>query len=377
MKLQLLVAISGSIIIVGATGCGPSGVVATSTSATSAAAPAPSPCASLGGTLESDGTCHVHSETPTYAIDIGVPVDYPDMRPVTDYVAQRRDEFSDWLQRYPVPGGIRSALHIDGRSYDSPGTTTLVLTVGTEGGVHPVTTYKSFNYDLRTHTPITFDTLFKPDNSPLEVLNPAVQRELDGRGATDVSSAGAGVDAYQNFALTDDSVIFFIDQDGPFPHYVGPLEIRIPRGDLAPLLTGSGAVPPCADGQVTVTAGPPQAAATHRAVNLTFSLAAGSSPCTLTGYPGVDTGAGGTLVHAQRLPRGYMGGLPEGVTNPPTATLSSSTPARAVVEGRAVDQNGDQCPTYTELRVTPPNSTQTSTVPTTIDTCILIVHPVT
>jgi hypothetical protein len=34
-------------------------------------------------------------------------------------------------------------------------------------------------------------------------------------------------------------------------------------------------------------------------------------------------------------------------------------------------------PTYTDLRVTPHDTTETSTVATTIDACLLLVHPVT
>ena len=117
-------------------------------------------------------------------------------------------------------------------------------------------------------------------------------------------------------------------------------------------------------------------ASTERVHALVFGLAPGAGACTLAGYPGVDTGAGGPLVHAQRLPRGYMGGLAEGSDEPPVVTVSPTESAHAIVEGLAVDENGNQCPTYTDLRVTPPDTTETSTVPTTIDVCMLIVHPV-
>jgi hypothetical protein len=381
---RLLVGLTGAIVIAGVAGCGPSSSstpsaasAAPSSSAMSPAVSAPSPCDELGGTPGPDQSCHVHSETPTYTLDFQFPVNYPDMQPVTTYIAQRRDDFVDWLKKYPVPGGIHSALNIGGRSYQSAGTQSLVLTIGTEGGVHPVTTFTSFNYDVGKRAPITLETLFKPDAQPLSVLTPIVQRELDKRQASDVSADDAGIEAYQNFAITDESVIFFINQDGAFPHYLGSLEVPVPRGELAPLLAGSGATAPCGSGQVTVTAEPPQAAATHRAVTLTFGLAHGAVACTVAGYPGVDTGAGGPLVHAQRLPRGYMGGLPEGLDEPPVVTLSPSASAHAVVEGLAVDESGNQCPTYTDLRVTPPDTTETSTVTTTIDACELIVHPVT
>lgn len=110
---------------------------------------------------------------------------------------------------------------------------------------------------------------------------------------------------------------------------------------------------------------------------LVFSLAGGAEPCTLTGYPSVDSGAGGPLIHAQPTLRGYMGGLPAGVDMPPTVTLSLSTQAQAIVEGAAIDSKGEPCPTYTELLVNPPDTADVITVPATIDACTLQVHPLT
>ncbi|MGW4243959.1 DUF4232 domain-containing protein [Nocardia sp. NPDC004722] len=133
----------------------------------------------------------------------------------------------------------------------------------------------------------------------------------------------------------------------------------------------------CGSGQVDVTGAVMSPATGHRGVKLTFSLAAGSAPCTLTGYPGVDSGAGGPLLHADRTPRGFMGGLPQGSDEPPTVTLDSGHPATAVVEGVAFDADGNGCSLYTNLMVTPPNSTDTRTVTVTIDSCALHVHPVT
>ena len=52
-----------------------------------------------------------------------------------------------------------------------------------------------------------------------------------------------------------------------------------------------------------------QSASGHREVVLKFVLAPGDQPCTLTGYPGVDTGDGGPLLHAERTLSGFQGGL--------------------------------------------------------------------
>lgn len=134
---------------------------------------------------------------------------------------------------------------------------------------------------------------------------------------------------------------------------------------------------PCWSEQVAVSAAPTQAAVGHRGVTLLFALAGGADPCTLTGYPGVDSGSGGPLIHAQQTPRGYLGGLPSGVDVPPTVTLSLSTQGQAVVEGMAVDADGNPCPGYTDLAVSPPAIMDVFTVPALIEACRLEVHPVT
>jgi hypothetical protein len=133
---------------------------------------------------------------------------------------------------------------------------------------------------------------------------------------------------------------------------------------------------PCRSEQVAVTASPVQGAVGHRALTLTFSLAGGAQPCTLIGYPTIETG-GWPDIHARPTLRGYLGGLPSNVDVPPTVTLSLDGQGQAIVEGMAVDGNGNPCPTYTELRVNPPDTVIVFTVPTAIDACDLQVHPVT
>jgi Domain of unknown function (DUF4232) len=134
---------------------------------------------------------------------------------------------------------------------------------------------------------------------------------------------------------------------------------------------------PCWSEQVAVSASPTQSAVGHRSLTLLFTLAGGGEPCTLTGYPGVDSGAGGPPIHAQPTLRGYMGGLPVDVDVPPTVVLSLSTQAQAILEGMAVDASGNQCPYYTDLAVSPPDIVQVANVPASIDACVLQVHPVT
>ena len=88
----------------------------------------------------------------------------------------------------------------------------------------------------------------------------------------------------------------------------------------------------------------------------------------------IAVGAGGPLIHATRTASGYLGGPRDGA--PTTVTVSASQQAHAVVEGDAVDASGNPCPTYTDLLVTPPDTTSTGTVAATIDACAPQVHPI-
>jgi Protein of unknown function (DUF4232) len=142
-----------------------------------------------------------------------------------------------------------------------------------------------------------------------------------------------------------------------------------------PIATGDEGTP-CWGEQVAVNASPTDSAVGHRGVVLIFSLV-GGEPCTLTGYPSVDSGTGGPTIHADNTPRGYMGGLPATVDDPPSVILSVSTQAQAIVEGMVVDSSGNPCPRYTNLRVSPPAINFVFTVPATVEACQLQVHPVT
>lgn len=147
-------------------------------------------------------------------------------------------------------------------------------------------------------------------------------------------------------------------------------------GESAPAQT-SPSPAPCGAGQVIVGGTVMSPGMGHRGVRLSFSVVDASPPCTLSGYPGVDSGSGGPLLHAERTPRGYLGGLPSGEDANPVIVLDRTHGAQAVVEGVAFDDSGNQCPTYTDLLVTPPNTTDTMTVAARIGTCRLQIHPVT
>jgi len=237
-------------LIVGVTGCGTSSAPAKGTTATAPGASSiqPSPgsggqsgCTALGGSLDTEGACRLHIVNPTYQIDFRYPVDYFDQQSVTDFLTQRRNDFVDWVGRHPLKGRpVPYLFNVSGKGYRSgtppAGTQSLVLRIGDDTGVHPVTTFRAFNYDLAKRTTITFDTLFKPGTDPVSVLNPLVQSALAKPGAPGPQKLDLDATAYQNFAITDAAVTFFFNQDGPLPYEGSRLEVVVPRGKLESIL---------------------------------------------------------------------------------------------------------------------------------------------
>ncbi len=208
----------------------------------SAVAQAQSPCADMNGTVDNN-VCHIHTTTGTYTFDATFPVDYPDMRPMIDYLTQTRDGFIN-VSQMPTSRNLPYELDAHAVEYHSGtaphGTQSAVFKIfQAVGGAHPVTWYNAFNYNLDTSQPITFDTLFKPGSKPLTVIFPIVQRELSRQTGQPVSiSQGDGLDPshYQNFAITDGEVIFFFSQGELLPSDAGANEVHVPRTAIASLL---------------------------------------------------------------------------------------------------------------------------------------------
>ena len=199
-------------------------------------------CAELGGTVQADQTCHIETKTVTYSIDISYPLDYSDQRALTDFVEQDKDEFVDFIATLPprdwqYEHGVRPHTFRSGTA--ASGTESVVLELYGDSGAHPVTGFHSFNYDVSRHSAITFDSLFKPGADPVAALDPIVQREMDkhwhGYGGPAPHNT-LGARTYQNFALTDDAVIFYVPQGMWLAEVAGPQQISVPRSELASVL---------------------------------------------------------------------------------------------------------------------------------------------
>jgi hypothetical protein len=205
-------------------------------------AAADSACASMGGDVEGEQTCHVHAANSTYTLDMKFPLDYSDEQALTDYLSQNRDGFVNVAQT----SGTRDVpyqMEVTSEQYHSGqppgGTRSVVVKVFEDlGGPRPSTSYKGFNYDLGAQKPITFDTLFAPNSKPLDSIYPIVQREVGrqtGFGAAILPGSGLDSSHYQNFAITDDELIFYFAPGELLPSLAGASQVHVPRNAIPPL----------------------------------------------------------------------------------------------------------------------------------------------
>lgn len=122
----------------------------------------------------------------------------------------------------------------------------------------------------------------------------------------------------------------------------------------------SAAAAPCAGADLSVTRTAWVGTAGHGGFALLFRNDS-TTACTLTGYPGVAalTATGRQAAQATRTLHGYQqGGLPPGVSMPPTVALAPGQSAAAGLEWIENAGPGQaSCPVYPAILVTPPNTT--------------------
>ena len=207
------------------------------------ASASPPKCTDLNGVVDANQICQIQAANPGYSLRLNYPVDYPDAQAVFDYVQQTRDGFLNVAQ---MPDLRLMPYELDTTSTEYASTvpprktrSVVFKTYQGVGGAHPTTFYKSFNWDTGAGKPITIDTLFKAGTAPYPVILPLVQAEVDKQLGQQVTiSPGDGLDPskYQNFAVTDDSLIFFFSQGDVLPEAAGAMQVAIPRGPVAAML---------------------------------------------------------------------------------------------------------------------------------------------
>jgi len=199
-------------------------------------------CTDIKG-IDSGNVCQIALTDPGYTVDISFPSDFPDMKSVTKFVAQTRDDFLN-VAKSSAPRTAPYALDITAATYNSfvppRGQLSVVLRVEQNVGAgKSQTSFKSFVWDQAYRKLVTYETLWQPDTDPLAVVFPAVQAGVEKQTGHPVAIAtAAGLDPanYQNFAITNDGVIFFFSQGGLLPEAAGATQVLVPRSVIGPLL---------------------------------------------------------------------------------------------------------------------------------------------
>jgi Protein of unknown function (DUF3298) len=221
-----------------------------------AVAGAQSGCADLSGNVQSGNVCRAYRATPAYILDLRFRTDYVDGQPVTDYLTQERDRLVNAAQmpsarNLPYKLIAFSDYYTSGQrlsttqpelGYGEPpnGTQSLVLRFyPTVDGVSVEDKFKSFTYNLNQNRPVTFENLFAPGTNPIDTIYPAVaadvERQQHARNFKLAPSIGRDPAHYQNFAITDDAVIFFFHEGELLTREAGDVRATVPRAILPAL----------------------------------------------------------------------------------------------------------------------------------------------
>jgi Protein of unknown function (DUF3298) len=219
-------------------------------SGVAAAAPAfaaPPKCSDLNGTIDAQQMCQITEGDTGYTLQIAYPTMYPDVQAVFDYIKQTRDGFLN-VAKMPDARTMPYQLEVASTEFNSAipprGTQSVVFkTFQDVGGAKPQTFFKAFNWDQAYRKPIAIDTmgsdkiqpLFKPGTNPWPVIFPLVQTELEkqlGSKPAIAPEVGLNPSTYENFAITNDSLIFFFGQGAIQPESAGALQVSIPRGPV-------------------------------------------------------------------------------------------------------------------------------------------------
>ena len=207
------------------------------------ASAAPPKCSDLKGGLVGQN-CVIEEGDAGYSLRISYPADYPDVQAVFDWVKQTRDGFVN-VAKSPDARTMPYQLEVTPTEYNSAvpprGTQTVVFKVFQDvGGAHPQTFFKAFNWDQGLRRPIVLDPagqekiqpLFQPGTNPWPIIFPLVEADLEKQLGTKPAIApqvGLNPATYENFAIQNDTLMFFFGQGAILPESAGALSVTIPR----------------------------------------------------------------------------------------------------------------------------------------------------
>lgn len=192
--------------------------------------------------VDANQMCHFDASGPLSDISMVFPANYPDEQAMIGYLTKVGDDFNNArgaLNTLKSP----TALKVTGTRYSSGSQATGTQSIVTEiyqnlGAAHPLVWYKSFNFNLANQQPIAFDALFRPGTQPLQTILPIVQNTLADRYRAKVSippATGLQPTNYQSFAITNDAIVFFFDQNALQPA-MEATQVSVPRNAIASMI---------------------------------------------------------------------------------------------------------------------------------------------
>lgn len=190
----------------------------------------------------------------SYTIGFQYPVEYAAfdfvIEPVNALINQQRDEILGLRPYLDTPIDPTAGYFLDMTYEDFTHGDNIVSLVYTvfyfTGGAHPNSFFETFTFNLDTGERLGLYDVFPEAGNPLDVIAPVVQAALTEKfgDAADAEwiASGAGPDPvnYQDFALTDDSVIFYFEPYQVAAYVFGPSEVEIPLSDLAAVMAPLG-----------------------------------------------------------------------------------------------------------------------------------------
>lgn len=121
------------------------------------------------------------------------------------------------------------------------------------GGAHPNLLFKTFTFNLETQQVLGIEDIFQPELSPLTILYPLVQSDLEAQMqemfgddievGIDWIADGTGEDPYnyRNFVLTEESLIFYFEPYQVAAYAAGSFTVEIPLANIQNVLIDFGA----------------------------------------------------------------------------------------------------------------------------------------
>jgi hypothetical protein len=203
-------------------------------------------CLERGGAVsEETGRCVVasglHFEI-AYPLEL---LDYPfAMSVVDDFLSLSRQSFLSDFETMGLPSSGDWSLIIHYELFQfSDEILSIRFDIGVyTGGAHGNIAIQSYSFDLVNESVLGFEDIFVSEEEAIATIAAITQAQLaenlGGLADMDWIATGAGADAlnYQDFVLTEESIIFYFEPYVVAAYAAGTQQVEIPLSDLSAIL---------------------------------------------------------------------------------------------------------------------------------------------